>query len=519
MISIHKKTTTGIALTLCLLSGCTVGPVYHRPPAETPPAFKELTASDFKDTEGWKVATPSDGALRGNWWEMFNDPLLNSLEEKVNVSNQTLAAAVANFVAAHAMVLEARSQLFPTVSTSPSVTMSRPSLHTGGGATSSSTNTATTGGSTTGGNSTATTTTASSGGIAPIKDYDFPFMATWQPDFFGRVRNMVKAATYGAQASAADIENTRLSLQAELASDYFQLRGQDALQVLLNDTVVAYQKALDLTIALYETGEDSEESVAQAETQLESAKAQAVALGVQRAQFEHAIAMLCGESASVLSIPPTPLDITPPAIPFGMPSQLLERRPDIAAAERLVAQANAQIGVAQSAYFPTVTLTALAGFESTQFVNWLSWPSRFFSLGASAAETLFDAGLRRATVMQYRAQYDGAVANYRQAVLTSFQQVEDDLASLRILSAQHVHQDLAVKAAERTLRLATDRYQLGLDPYLNVITAQTALLSNRQAEVNIRIQQMTASTNLIMAVGGGWDASQLPAPAQLSKMP
>jgi NodT family efflux transporter outer membrane factor (OMF) lipoprotein len=295
------------------------------------------------------------------------------------------------------------------------------------------------------------------------------------------------------------------------------MRGQDELKALLDATVVAYQQALDLTQALYETGVGNEESVAQAETQLEAAKAQAIALGVQRAQFEHAIAMLTGQPASAFSFPVEPLDIKPPAIPFGMPSQLLERRPDIAAAERLVAQANAQIGVAQAAYFPTVTLSAVAGFESTSFANWLSWPSRYFSFGTTLAETLFDAGLRRATVMQYRAQYDQTVANYRQAVLTAFQQVEDNLASLRILSAQHEHQDAAVKAAQRTLKLALDRYKLGLDPYLNVITAQTALLTNQQTEVNIRIQQMTASSGLIMALGGGWDDSQLPTPGQLKK--
>jgi NodT family efflux transporter outer membrane factor (OMF) lipoprotein len=330
----------------------------------------------------------------------------------------------------------------------------------------------------------------------------------------------VRSAAYGAQASAADLENTRLTVQAEVASDYFQLRGQDALQQLLDSTVVADQQSLDLTRALYDTGIDSEEDVAQAQTQLETTKAQDAALGIQRAQFEHAIAMLTGQPASTFSIPIQPLNSSPPAIPFGVPSQLLERRPDIATAERLVAQANAQIGIAKAAYFPTVTLSATAGFESTSITKWFTWPSRFFSVGPAAAETLFDAGLRRATVMQFRAQYDETVANYRQAVLTAFQQVEDNLASLRILSVEIQHQDAAVKAAEKTLALATDRYKLGIDPYLNVITAQTALLSNQQSAVTLRIQQMTASSGLIEAVGGGWDASQLPSPAQLvSKAP
>jgi NodT family efflux transporter outer membrane factor (OMF) lipoprotein len=284
--------------------------------------------------------------------------------------------------------------------------------------------------------------------------------------------------------------------------------------------VIAFQESLDLTTALYETGIDSEESVRQAETLLEATKAQAAALGIQRAQFEHAIAMLTGQPASTFSIPVEPLKTPPPAIPFGVPSQLLERRPDIAAAERLMAQANAQIGIARAAYFPTVTLTAIAGFESTSFASWFTWPSRFFSMGPSVAETLFDAGLRRATVMQFRAQYDETVANYRQAVLTAFQQVEDNLASLRILSVEIEHQDAAVVAAGRTLTLALDRYKLGIDPYLNVITAQSALLSNKQTAVNLRIQQMTASEGLIQALGGGWDASQLPSPSQLvSKAP
>jgi NodT family efflux transporter outer membrane factor (OMF) lipoprotein len=440
----------------------------------------------------------------------FQRSALNALEEKVNISNQTLAASVAGFLAAHAMVLEARSQLFPTLTTSPGVTASRPSsrLASAGGSA-----------STPGSTATGTGTASGTGSAAPatVKDYNFPFNASWQPDFFGRVRNMVDAAAYAAQASAADVENTRLSVQAELASDYFQMRGQDELKALLDATVVAYQQALDLTQALYETGVCNEESLAQAETQLEAAKAQAIALGVQRAQFEHAIAMLTGQPASAFSFPVEPLDTQPPAIPVGMPSALLERRPDIAAAERLVAQANAQIGVAQSAYFPTVTLSAVAGFESTSLANWLSWPSRYFSIGTTLAETLFDAGLRRATVMQYRAQYDQTVANYRQAVLTAFQQVEDNLASLRILSAQHEHQNAAVVAAKHSLALALDRYKLGLDPYLNVITAQTTLLSNEQTEVNIRIQQMTASSGLIMALGGGWDDSQLPTPERLKK--
>jgi len=447
--------------------------------------------------EGWKTAQPQDDTLRGKWWEMFNEPQLNALEEKVNVSNQNIALAAASFLAARASVKEARSQLFPTVTTNPSITVQRPPSSSGSGS---------------GAGSKSSTGT--------FTDYTLPFDATWQPDLFGRIRNTAKAAAYGAQASAGDLENTRLTVQAEVAADYFQLRGQDALKQLLDSTVIAFQQSLELTRALYDTGIDSEEAVAQAETQLEATNAQDAALGIQRAQFEHAIAMLTGQSASTFSIPFEPLKSNPPEIPVGVPSQLLERRPDIATAERLMAQANAQIGVARAAYFPTVTLSAAAGFESTSFVNWFTWPSRFFSLGPAAAEALFDAGLRRATVMQFRAQYDETVANYRQAVLTGFQQVEDNLASLRVLSVEIQHQDAAVQSAEKTLALATDRYKLGIDPYLNVITAQTSLLSNQETAVNLRIQQMTASAGLIEALGGGWNASHLPSPAQLvSKAP
>jgi len=480
-----------------------VGPKYHTPSAETPAAYKELTPADFTNTDGWKVAQPKDDALRGKWWEIFNDPQLNALEEKVNVSNQNIAAAAASFFAARALVKEARSQLFPTVTTTPAITVQRQSSTLSSGKA--------------GGSSGSGSTSSSTG---TFTDYTLPFDATWQPDLFGRVRNTIRSAAYGAQASAADLENTRLTVRADVAADYFQLRGQDALKQLLDSTVVAYQQSLELTRALYETGIDSDEAVAQAETQLESTQAQDAALGVQRAQFEHAIAMLTGQPASTFSIPIEPLDSSPPAIPFGVPSQLLERRPDVAEAERLVAQANAQIGIARAAYFPTVTLSAAAGLESTSIASWFTWPSRFFSVGPAASEILFDGGLRRAAVQQFRAQYDETVANYRQAVLTAFQQVEDNLAMLRILSVEIQDQDTAVKSAERTLALAEDRYKLGIDPYLNVITAQTSLLSNQEAAVTLQIQQMTASGGLIEALGGGWNASQLPSPAQLiSKVP
>ena len=504
MISFHRRAAICLALTGGFLDGCNVGPQYHRPPANPPAAYKELTPDDYKNTDGWKVAQPKDDALRGKWWEIFGDAQLNALEEKVNVSNQNIAAAMANFLAARALVKEARSQLFPTVTTNPSITVQRPSATASAGKA--------------GGTGAGTGSAPSATGT--FAEYNLPFDATWQPDLFGRIRNTIKSAAYAAQFSAADLENIRLTAEADLAIDYFQLRGEDALKQLLDSTVDTYQQSLDLTKALYETGIGTDEAVAEAETQLEATKAQDAALGIQRAQFEHAIALLTGQPASTFSIPHEPLASRPPAIPLGVPSQLLERRPDIAAAERLMAQANAQIGIARAAYYPTVTLSAAAGLESTSITSWFTWPSRFFSVGPAAAETIYDAGLRHATMEQFRAQYDETVANYQQTVLTAFQQVEDNLAALRILSVEIEHQDAAVASARKTLTIAQDRYQLGLDPYLNVLIAQTTLLANRQTAVNLRIQQMTASGGLIEALGGGWNASQLPSPAQLiSKSP
>jgi NodT family efflux transporter outer membrane factor (OMF) lipoprotein len=321
-----------------------------------------------------------------------------------------------------------------------------------------------------------------------------------------------------AQASAADLENVSLTAHAEVAVDYYELRGEDALKSLLDSTVAAYQASLELTQVLYQTGIASDESVAQAETQLETTQALSTAVGIVRAQFEHAIAVLVGQPASVFSMPVEPLKSNPQAIPFGVPSQLLERRPDIASSERLVAQANAQIGIARAAYFPTVTLSAGAGFASSSITNWFTWPSRFWSVGPAVTQTLFDGGLRRATVQQFRAIYEETVARYRETVLTAFQQVEDNLSALRQLSTEIQQQDTAVQSAERNLTLATDRYRLGIDPYLNVITAQTTLLSNRQTAVNLRMQQMSATVQLIEALGG-WDVTELPSYRDVGSKP
>ena len=488
-MKVTNKMRAGAALLcgiLLLLSGCVVGPKYHRPPVETPGTYKEVTPDDLKKMDGWKVAQPQDSALHGKWWEIFGDSQLNALEEQVSISNQNVASAFASFMAARALVREARAQYFPTASVGLSIThQHQPSAST-----------VTTSGTT-------------------YTDYSLPFDASWTPDLWGRVRYTVRAGVANAQASAADLENTRLTAQAELAVDYFQLRGQDALKVLLDKTVKAYAESLDLTKALYETGIDSDESVAQAETQLEATQALATSLGILRAQYEHAIALLVGKPASSFSIGFEALKTPPPAVPFGVPSQLLERRPDVAASERLMAQANAQIGVAVAAYYPTVTLSASLGLESTKASSWFTWPSRIWSVGPAISQLIYDGGLRRATVEQYRAQYDGTVANYRNTVLTAFQQVEDNLSGLRILSKEIQEQDTAVVSAERSLKLATDRYRLGIDPYLNVITAETALFSNQQTAVNLRITQIVDSVQLVEALGGGWDASTLPTPQQI----
>jgi NodT family efflux transporter outer membrane factor (OMF) lipoprotein len=489
------RQVSGLLCVALLASGCNVGPRYNKPTVQRPDAYKELTPQDYPNTDGWKVAQPSDAVLRGNWWEVFNDPQLNKLEEQVNISNQSIAAATANFMAARAIVREARSGLFPTVGSSLGISESRQV-------------------STRGTSGTTTTGTSSSGAFqGPL--YSLAIDASWVPDLWGRVRNTIRAQVAAAQISAADLANVRLTSQADLAMSYFQLRTQDALKQLLDSTVVAYRESLRLETVLFDTGIASDEAVAQAETQLETAEAQDTSIGIARAQYEHAIALLVGQPATTFSIPVEPIKAPAVAVPFGLPSELLERRPDIAAAERGMAQANAQIGVAKAAYFPTLTLGASGGLESGSITDWFNWSSRVWSVGPSVAETIFDAGLRRATVQQFQAQYDAMVANYRQTVLTAFEQVENNLSTLRILSQQIQQQDTAVRSAERSLSLATDRYRLGIDPYLNVITAQTILLTNQQTAVNLKLEQVTASVGLIEALGGGWDAGQLPSAGAL----
>jgi NodT family efflux transporter outer membrane factor (OMF) lipoprotein len=478
------------ALAAWITAGCNLAPPYTRAPVATPPAFKELSPEQLKETDGWKLAEPKEGVVRGKWWEMFDDPELNTLEERATVANQNVAVALANFLAARALVKQARSQYFPTVSADPSATTGhQPTVNApvNGPATS-----------------------AGSSKAGTYKTFSLPFDASWEPDLWGAIRNTVKAAKYEAQASAADLANMRLTVQAEVAVDYFDLRGQDAQKKILDSTLAAYRDSLNLTQARFHTGIDSDEDVAQAETQLTTAQAQDTDLGILRAQYEHAIATLAGQPASGFSLPVIPFEAKPVAVPFGLPSALLERRPDVAAAERRMAEQNAQIGVAKAAFYPTLTLTGTAGFESTSLSTLANGPAFFWSLGASLAQTIFDGGKRLGATEQARTVYAASVGTYRQTVLTAFQQVEDNLAVLRILSKELREQDAAVKSSARYLALATNRYKLGIDSYLNVITAQATLLSNQRTAATLQTEQITATVQLIEALGGGWDAKQLP---------
>ena len=486
---------------LLVLSGCVVGPKYHPPSPQAPaPEYKE-SPTQFKETEGWTVAQPADAKLRGKWWEIFNDPELNALEEQLDINNQNIKQYFENFMEARAVVREARSQYFPTLSVAPSVTHSRASANLG--STTSS--------------STGTGATASPQLQSTL--YTLPLEASWEPDLWGKVRNAVHQAQYAAQVSAADLENERLTEQASLAEYFFEIRGQDKLQKIYDETVAADQQAYDLTRALYEAGIDDQISVVEAETTLQSAQAGATNVGIARAQYEHAIAVLIGKAASGFSIPVKPMTVAPPPIPIGMPSELLERRPDIAAAERTMAEANASIGIAYAAYYPNLTLTGSGGFESSSFHNWLSWPSRFWSVGASIPETIFDAGLRRATVQQYVATYNADLASYRQTVLGAFQQVEDSLAEVRILSKEIQQEQQAVDSAQTYLKLEQARYETGVDPYVDVLIAQTTVLSDQQILNALQVQQMTSAVALIEALGGGWDRSQLPTTQQVTQKP
>jgi NodT family efflux transporter outer membrane factor (OMF) lipoprotein len=482
------------AVFCAMLAGCNVGPKYLPPTVTAPPAFKESPAQ-FKETSGFAVAQPQDAALRGKWWEIYNEPELNALEDQLNIDNQNIRQAFENFMEARALVREARSQYFPTVSVGGSYTRSRSSANVSSSAASST----------------------SAGKQTQV--FDLPADVSWEPDLWGKVRNAVRASQYTAQLTAADLENERLTEQASLAEYFFEIHGQDALQKILNNTVDDDKKAVEVVQAAYDTGVGDQISVVEAKATLESAQSAAINLEIARAQYEHAIATLIGQPASTFSIPVEPRTSVPPAIPVSLPSQLLERRPDVAAAERNMAAANAQIGVAYAAFYPALTLSATGGMESSAIKHILDWPSRFWSVGPSISETVYDGGLRRATVNQYIATYNANVAAYRQSVLTAFQQVEDALAAVHILPQQIQRQQEAVDSSQTFLKLELGRYDTGIDPYIDVVTAQTTLLANQQSLATLQVQHMISSVQLIEALGGGWNRSQLPSEVQVTQKP
>lgn len=479
-----------LALALCMLPACLLGPKYHPPKGPTPaaPNYRESTVN-FQNAEGWKVASPQDAMLRGKWWEVFGDPELDALEEQVNINNQNVKEYFENLMEARAVIREAHAQYWPTVTANPSWSRQKTS--------SNLTN----------------STQANTGQTSTL--ISFPVDVAWVPDLWGKIRNEVREAQYAAQVSAADLANEQLTEQASLAQYYFEIRGQDALQKILNETVIADQKALDVTTAAYQTGVGDYISVVEAKATLEAVQSEAINVGIARAQYEHAIAMLVGKVATDFSIPVRPELREPPPIPVGVPSELLQRRPDVAAAERTLAEANAVIGIGYGAFFPDLTLSANGGFESSTFAKWFSWPSRFWSIGPSISQTIFNGGLYRAELNQYTATYNADLALYRQTVLTAFEQVEDYLAAVRLYSQQIERQQAAVKDAEVTLKLEMGRYETGIDPYINVTTAQATLLGDQQTLATIQVEEMTSAVLLIEALGGGWDLSQLPTPSQL----
>jgi NodT family efflux transporter outer membrane factor (OMF) lipoprotein len=476
-VRISKHIASAICFVgMLLLAGCTVGPNYRRPAAEVPATYKEAG--------NWKPAQPNEQNLGGNWWELFEDPQLNSLELQVDVSNQNLKAAQAQYTQARALVRYSRADLFPTVSVNPSATRIKTS-------------------------SNRPPPSSTFNGIT-YNDFQIPFELSYQVDVWGRVRRTVEASRDQAQASAADLATVNLSMHSQLALYYFQARLLDAEEQLLNSTVTQYEQALQLIESRYAGGIASDVEVQQAETQLETTRAQSIDVGVARAQYEHAVAVLIGKPPAEFRLPPLPLTTPPPSIPVALPSDLLERRPDIAAAERRMAAANAQIGIAKAAYYPNISLGAAGGFESSAITTLLSGPSVLWSAGPSAALTLFDVGRRRAASDQAIAAYDQAVANYRQTVLTGFQQVEDNVAALRILEHEAQVQQNAVTAAQKYLELATTRYKGGVTSYLEVTTAQSAALADEVTAVDILGRRMVDAVTLVQALGGGWNSSDLP---------
>jgi NodT family efflux transporter outer membrane factor (OMF) lipoprotein len=468
---------------MLLLAGCMVGPKYTRPAAVTAPTFKEAPA----DQSGWRPGQPNDAALRSNWWQMYQDPQLNALEAQVNGANQTLKISEANFRSARAAIGLARSKEAPTVGTGVNLSTVRESAD----------------------EPYFLTNLANNGG----GDFTLPIDMNYEIDLWGRIRRGVTFAREQAQASDASMESVRLSLHAELATDYFGLRSADGQEKLLDDTIKAYQDALQLTQDRFNGGLALSSDVTQAEAQLDQARVLRTDEEVQRTQFEHAIAVLIGKPSTAVTIPRKPIDVQAPEVPTipGMvPSALLERRPDIAAAERRMAAANEQIGIARAAYYPTLSLSGLAGMEGTSALNWFTWPSRFWAVGPTFSETLFDGGRRRATTERVGADYDASVATYRQTTLQAFQQVEDNLAALRILNTEKEQQHRATAASLKSLDVFQARYAGGVDLYLEVVTSQTTALSNQRNDIELTRRQLEASVLLIKALGGGWNSQQLP---------
>jgi NodT family efflux transporter outer membrane factor (OMF) lipoprotein len=475
-----------LALAL-LLSGCTVGPNYHRPTAPAAPAFKESAVVPPPDLPGggWKQVTPNDSTIRANWWEIYQDPQLDKLEQQVAVSNQSLKASYEQYMQARAAIQFYRSQYYPTVQVGPSATRERQSQNRPLYVPGSKTN---------------------------YNDLFLQGQVSWEPDLWGNVRRAVESQRATTQATAADLANVDLSLRSELALDYFELRGLDTQQRLLDNTVQQYEQYLDLTKTRFTGGVATDSDVALAQTQLDQTRAQAIDVGVARAQYEHAIATLTGVPASSFSLAFAPLDLQLPQVPVGVPSQLLERRPDVAAAERRANAANAQIGIAIAAYYPTINITGNGGFESKSAGTLIQGPSSLWSLGGSAVELLFDAGRRHAITEEARHGYEVNVANYRETVLQAFQEVEDNLSGLRILNSESAAQQRAVDSARRSLAISTNRYKGGVTTYLEVITAQATQLSNERTAADITTRQFAASVQLVKALGGGWDNTKLPTP-------
>ena len=473
----NSKPLLALLGVVTFLASCTVGPKYTKATVPAAPAFSEQPP----EGSGWTVGKPSDAQLRGDWWKIFGNEDLNSLEQQVSAANQSLKVSEANFVQARAQIQFNRSNLYPTVSVGPAISTNRISANNPTGL------------------------IGQQYGL-----FETPVSVSYDVDLWGRVRRSIAAARDQYQASGADLQNVRLELETELAADYFQMRGLDAQKVILDNNVTAYQKALQLNQNRFAGGVSSKAEVAQAQTQLDQTEAQDIDVGVARTQYVHAIAVLIGRTPEEFQIEKEPLSQQPPVIPTGVPSQLLQRRPDIAAAERQMASANEQIGIARAAFFPDLLISATAGFQSGSIVNWFTWPSRFWAIGPQMTETIFDAGRRRAQVASAQAGYDATVAQYRQASLTAFQEVEDSLAALRILEREQAKQHEATVAAQQSVTLTTNRYKGGLVTYLDVVTAQTIALNNETSEVLILERRLAASVQLIRALGGGWDTSQLP---------